>query len=85
MDQILKIDIPIKISAPYKPIAVVKDLNGCCPDRPILITVNKRMDGKTNYSCQCACGIWCTNGHLTASAALKEYEDMAQKINDLPF
>ena len=78
MDQILKVEIPVQVSSPYKVLAVVNDLNGCCKDRPILITGNKWHD-RINYSCQCACGMWCTNGHTTASAALKEYEEMTKR------
>lgn len=78
MDKILKLEIPVNITPPYHITGVVNDFNGCCKNKPILITVNKWHD-RLNYSCQCACGMWCTNGHTSASEALKEYEGMTQR------
>lgn len=78
MDKVLKLEIPISVSKHYSVLGVVNDFNGCCEDRPILITGN-RYQNRINYSCQCACGMWCTNGHTTASAALKEYENMTKR------
>ena len=79
MEKTLKIEIPINISSVFSVIGIVNDLNGCCTDRPILITGNK-IDNRINYSCQCACGMWCTSGHMTASEALKEYEEMTNRV-----
>ena len=56
-----------------------KMLNGCCSDKPMVITTNSRVDGTTNYSCQCSCGGWCTNGHTTPGGALNEYLVMSRK------
>lgn len=81
MDKVLRIEIPISVSQQYSVLGVVNDFNGCCPDRPILITGNKLRD-HINYSCQCACGMWCTNGHITASEALQEYEEMTRRKNN---
>ena len=50
--------------------------NGCCEDLPVILTTNKRTDGTINYSCQCACNCWCTNGHDTPAEAVCEYERM---------
>lgn len=80
MEQTIKIEVPATISKGFYPIGFVRDYNGCCSDRPILITANKA-EYRLNYSCQCACGMWCTNGHKTASEALKEYEEMTRRNN----
>lgn len=81
MDSILKVEVPVSVSRPYYTIGLVRDHNGCCSNRPILITGNK-VDDHINYSCQCACGMWCTNGHRSASEALKEYEEMTMKYKE---
>lgn len=81
MDKVLRLEIPISVSQQYSVLGVVNDFNGCCQDRPILITGNKVHD-HINYSCQCACGMWCTNGHITASEALQEYEVMTRRKNN---
>lgn len=78
MDKVLRLEIPSSVSQKYSVLGVVNDFNGCCQDRPILITGNK-VHNHINYSCQCACGMWCTNGHRTASEALKEYEEMTRR------
>lgn len=68
----------------YEIVGIVYHANGCCPDKPIIITANEtnvseyHPDG-VNYSCQCACDCWCTNGHGTPSEALAEYEDMTKR------
>lgn len=81
MEKTLKIEIPVNISSPYRVMGIVNDNNGCCEDRPILITGNK-IHNHINYSCQCACGMWCTSGHRTASEALREYEVMTKKYKE---
>lgn len=78
MDKVIRIEIPATVSDSFHVIGVVNDFNGCCQDRPILITGNK-VDNHINYSCQCACGMWCTSGHRTASEAFKEYERMTKE------
>ena len=82
MNTMLKLNIPCNLHGIYQPIGVVRIENGCCPDKPVLITVNAGHNNKINYSCQCACDLWCTNGHSTASAALKEYEEMTRKYKE---
>ncbi len=57
---------------------VIPDRNGCCPDLPYLLTSNLTLDGSINYSCQCACGGWCTNGHITPVGAIAEYKRMSR-------
>ncbi len=68
-------------TAHYTVIGIVNMRNGCCNDQPILLTSNRCDQWKDgiNYSCQCGCGGWCTNGHSTASAALMEYERMTER------
>ena len=63
----------IYLSKQYKPVAVVYMKNGCCPDKPVIVVKTKN----GVVSAQCACGMWCTNGHRTATVAVKEYERMS--------
>lgn len=81
MEKTLRAEIPVDVSSPYKVMGIVYDPNGCCKDRPILITTNRmhNRNNKINYSCQCACGMWCTSGHPNASEALHEYEQMTKR------
>lgn len=51
--------------------------NGCCEKDFFILTSNKSTGG-INYSCQCACNGWCTNGHATAQAAIDEYRAMCK-------
>ena len=57
--------------------------NGCCDKNFFILTENKvqNPDGSTriNYSCQCACGMWCTNGHKNAQEAIDEYRAMCDR------
>jgi len=69
------------VQAPFQPIGAAYIENGCCRNRPVLITANKRTNGTLNYSCQCACGLWCTTGCDTASEALQHYERMTAGEN----
>lgn len=69
------------VSYPYQPIGAAYIETGCCKNRPVLITVNKRTNGTLNFSCQCACGLWCTTGCDTASEALQHYERMSRGEN----
>ena len=57
----------------YLPIGLVYMKNGCCEDRPVVIT----RSAAGAISAQCACGGWCTNGHRTATAAILEYRHMS--------
>ncbi len=64
------------VSPVYKVIGIVYTENGCCKDKPVLITKNN-YHGGANYSCQCICGTWCTTGHPTPTGALKDYQTMS--------
>lgn len=55
---------------------IVYMANGCCKDKPVLVTVNRMPNGELNYSCQCSCGAWCTTGHPTSVGALRDYQTM---------
>ena len=57
-------------------IGVINMLNKCCEDRPVLIT---KTNGINVYSCQCACGGWCSDGFKTISGAIADYERMNRK------
>ena len=52
--------------------------NGCCDKKFFILTANEADNWKSgiNYSCQCACGGWCTNGHETEQEAVEEYRKM---------
>lgn len=66
----------IHIGKQYKPFGIVwPEKNGCCKGRPIVLTKS----GYGVISAQCACGGWCTNGHKTATVAVKEYECMSRR------
>lgn len=52
--------------------------NGCCAAKPIELRAVVHDDGKTVYSCTCACGVWCTTGHRTPAEAIMEYEVMCR-------
>ena len=69
----------LTISVPeiYKPLEIhFINNNGCCDKNYFVVTTNKRLNGETNYSCQCGCGGWCTNGHTTKETAINEYKKM---------
>lgn len=68
----------------YKIVAFYPIVNNCCCDKDFFIlTANKvpvteeRPKG-INYSCQCACGVWCTSGHQTEQEAVDEYRQMCE-------
>lgn len=64
----------INVSRCYEQFGIIfLENNGCCPGRPVVLT----RSGRGVISAQCACGGWCTNGHRTATAAVKEYEHMS--------
>ena len=62
----------------YIPVGLIRSTNGCC-NRPFVLTVNYLPDGTENYSCQCVCGGWCTNGHKNPKEAIAEYESMSEE------
>lgn len=82
----INIDLEANVSLGHHVIGVLSGKNGCCNDKPYLLTVNKtkksesRPDG-LNYSCQCSCGGWCTNGHRYKGDAINEYEAMSQRMD----
>lgn len=75
----LEISVPVFVSQQYTIIGAMRIKNGCCKNKPVIITVNPLRAGRLNYSCQCACGGWCTSGHSTVSKALEEYEEMSNR------
>lgn len=66
----------LEVGRPYAVIGLVYMKNGCCEDKPVVITQARTPGGA--ISCQCACGGWCTNGHRTATAAVLEYNHMSK-------
>lgn len=71
-----------RVSDHYVVSGIVYMMNGCCKDKPVLVTVNRMPDGELNYSCQCSCGAWCTTGHPTPVGALRDYQTMSN--NNVP-
>lgn len=73
----------VKVKPCYTPVAIINTRNGCCPEKPVILAENivKDSDGKQriNYSCQCACDGWCTNGHRSAPEAIAEYREMTDR------
>lgn len=58
----------------------LKMKNGCCKDKPVLLT--RTLGTKQPvYSCQCACGGWCTTGMFSISEAVNHYERMSNGEN----
>ena len=79
--------INVDFDAQYVPtgfsvIGVIHGYNGCCEDRPYIVTANKcdGWPGGINYACQCSCGLWCTSGHGTIGEAVSEYEEMTERV-----
>ena len=56
-------------------VGAVKIKNKCCPDEAVLIT---QTNGKQVFSCQCACGGWCTTGCTSIQDALTVWEEMCE-------
>lgn len=75
----LSVKIKCHIKSGFQVIGIAAVPNGCCPDRPVLITANRigRESEYINYSCQCSCDGWCTTGCASVSEALREWEKMA--------
>lgn len=77
----MKMDIPDG----FYPVQILTMENGCCPDRPVVVTGNMLPAGTISYSAQCACGGWCTTGCLTTKEAVERYKKMtARKIGKSP-
>lgn len=84
MNNNYKVEIEFHLSDAFKveafyPIAN----NGCCKKDFFILTTNRYdgWEGGINYSCQCACGIWCTNGHDNPQDAVNEYRKMCENFN----
>lgn len=61
----------------YAILGAIYGHNECCKDKPFLLCANKRpSDGGINYSCECYCGMFCTNGHDNLLDAIAEYESL---------
>ena len=77
------IKINFNLHAHHKAVAFypIKD-NGCCDSEFFMVTSNKAdcWSSGINYSCQCTCGMWCTNGHPTIQEAVDEYIDMCERF-----
>ena len=58
-------------------IGAINMQNKCCEGRPVLVTKTRGFDV---YSCQCACGGWCSDGFDSISKAIADYERMNQGI-----
>lgn len=74
--------IPVGVfSVPKNYCPHFNEFNGQTLD--VILTANevKEHDGtyRINYSCQCACGAWCTSGHSTPGAAVDEYMRMCER------
>ena len=74
----------ICIADQYVPVRLYREANGCCKDRPFVLTTNscpvspQRPSG-VNYSCQCACGTWCTTGFAEEDDAVADYRRMTKE------
>ena len=61
----------------YAILGAIYGHNACCKDKPFLLCANRRYyDGSLNYSCECYCGTYCTNGHDNLIDAIAEYESL---------
>lgn len=80
-----EINVDVRVADYYTILGAIYAHNGCCENKPYLLTGNRcetsgqRPEG-INYSCQCACGMWCTNGHGTPEEAIAEYENMSRRF-----
>lgn len=55
----------------FSVVGAIEMKNKCCDGRPVLIT---KTNGVDVWSCQCACGGWCTNGCFSIPDAVAEWE-----------
>lgn len=77
LEETYQVEFRALVQKPFEPIGAVYIKNGCCKNRPVLITANRTTSGRLNFSCQCACGLWCTSGARSASGALQQWERMS--------
>ena len=71
--------LDFRLNGIFRPIAFYPIMNnGCCDKQFFILTANKSDGWRSgiNYSCQCACGGWCTSGHETEQEAVEEYRKM---------
>ena len=72
----MKVDIDTsRVPLALKVVGVLNIPNGCCKKENVLVTQTK---GIEMYSCQCACGGWCTSGHPTIEGAIAEWGRMSR-------
>ncbi len=85
MEKTLKIETNVDVQERYTVIGIMNLENGCCLSRPVLLTFNKTnaYPSGINYSCQCACGRWCTTGHETPGEAIDDYIDMRRRAGKI--
>lgn len=71
---------PSTVGGRYQVIGILKIFNGCCKHQPVLVTktFNEFME-KDIYSCQCGCGMWCSNGFENMPDAIADYMRMSTK------
>ena len=64
---------------PYRAVAFypISD-NGCCEKDFFILTECRHEDGKSFYSCQCACGMWCSTGFEKEAEAVSAYRQMCK-------
>lgn len=67
----------------YTLINIFPEKNLCCPGKPFVLTSNEcpKSDERPlgiNFSCQCACGAWCTSGFAEPGDAVEEYRKMVR-------
>ena len=60
-------------------VGVLSMINNCCPLQNVLVTKTK---GHEVYSCQCACGGWCTSGHSTIEEAITEWKGINTNVSN---
>ena len=69
--------VAYKIDAGLEVIGFIKMKNGCCPDKPVLVTKVKGADPPL-YGCECACGMWCTTALRHVDHAINHYRRMGR-------
>ena len=76
MGEIYRIDIDgDNIPNALIPIGALHIKNKCCENENVIVTKTK---GVEVYSCQCACGGWCTTGCRNIQDAISAWERMCK-------
>lgn len=74
MEKILRMEFSAENIPQYcKPLGALYIKNKCCANQPVIVT---KTHGTEVYSCQCACGGWCTNGCDSVQDAITEWLQM---------